>query len=239
MQYVGRMANTESSFADRYGRALTLAGSIAEFTPAFAPPDTSLTPTNFAAFLESIEAANRTLADRREDLSNAVAERQAMAKTIKTLCQRAMTYVTSNPAWSKHASTIKLTYTRLRGYRPGRAKAPTQGDEAEVRKFKVTQRSFAELDDLFTRFITALDKVPGYAPPAPELTITQLQATDTAFETINKAIADLAPEVALLVRNRASLYESLREKARGIKAAVLAQYGPTSPEYDTIKRLRF
>ncbi len=134
---------------------------------------------------------------------------------------------------------MKPTYDKLRGYRAAAVKPPADDSKDEKKKAKVGQQSFADIEGLFAKLIKALEKVPGYAPPADELTLPELGALAADFGDKNEMLASLGPSLGVLVRERQALYESLSDKAQSIKAAVSAQYGPTTPEYGAIKGLKF
>ncbi len=233
------MANSESTFADKLGRAQNLQSAVAGYTPAFAPADVSLKPPAFKTFIESIETANETLDDKRGTYSVYTGERLAMVKDIKARAQRAMSYIKSNSAWAKRYESAKLIYDKLRGYTPANVKAPEGDTVTEKKKVKVGQQSFSDIEGLFSKLITALGKVPRYAPPAAELTIAELTGLDDAFSAMSDDIGTVAAEISVLVRERAALYEELSDKAQSIKAAVSSQYGPKSAEFTTIKGLKF
>jgi len=234
------MPNTEQTFADRFARAQQLQAAVASFNPTFTPADASLTPAAFGTYLTDLATLNDTIAEQRADYSTQAGERAAVLAEVKSRSQRAMSYLKSNAAWARHAEAAKLIYDKLRGYRTAATPAPSvpAATVEAKKKIKSGQQSFADVEGLFTKFISALKKVPGYAPPAPELALPGLTTLAEAFTDKNDALAELAAGLAPLVKDRLARYDDLTDKAQAIKAAASAQYGPKSSEFLSIKGLK-
>ena len=234
------MPLSDSSFADILSRADTLASAITSFTPTFAPPDATLVAGVFTSFVNGLRTLSNATNTAHSDYSTATVDRLAMVKDLKTRAMRAMRYVQSNAAWASNASSLKLTYDKLRNNRTARKKLPTSGSVAEVKKaIKTGEQSFGDLDALFTRFVVGLSKIVGYNPPATELTLMNMQTLNTNFTAKNKTLAGLAETAALQVRARLTGFADLKNKARSIKNAVGSQYGMQSAQYTSIKGLAF
>ena len=234
------MSSSDSSYADILSRADTLASAITQFTPAFTTADITLLPMAFTSFVNGLRTLNNTTNTANTDYSNGARERNVMVKDLKTRAMRAMRYVKSNVAWATNASTLKMTYDKLRNYKTAPPKLPTTGTPGEVKKaIKNGEQSFGDIDSLFTKFVVGLSKVAGYNPPATELTLMNMQTLNTNFTTKNKAMAGLGETAALQVRARQAGFTDLRTKATAIKNAAGAQYGMQSAQYTSIKGLRF
>lgn len=84
------------------------------------------------------------------------------------------------------------------------------------------------MESHLSRLIAKLQKIADYDPPAPELSVAELQALHAALSTKNLAMVELAQELSMSQRDRAAAYDGergLREQMKAIKAAVRAQYG--------------
>lgn len=234
------MANTEVSFADRFARAQQLQAAVANFTPTFSPADPSLKPATFGTYLTALGALNDSISEQRANYSTQAGERVALLTDLKDRSQRAMSYLKSNAAWQKHADAAKLIYDKLRGYRVSASPAPSvpaTSPEAK-KKAKTGQQSYADVEGLFTKFIAALKKVPGFAPPTPELTLDALGTLAVTFTEKNDKLAELSASLAPLVKDRLARYEELSKKGQAIKAAVSSQYGPRSAQFLSIRGLK-
>jgi hypothetical protein len=95
------MPISETTFADRLGRAQVLSAGLNTFSPAFDPADTELEPAAFSTFLADLTTLNGTANSAKDDYSTAAAERVIMVKDIKTRALRAFRYVQSNPKWGQ------------------------------------------------------------------------------------------------------------------------------------------
>lgn len=234
------MPNTERTFADRLGRAKLLLSAIEDFTPAFAPAAPDLRVAEFDVFVAALEAANDKTSDEKDTYSTQSASRAETVKQVKALALQAMSYVKSNPAWARHHATLKPTYDKLRGYRTARDVVPVEPPATAVEKkaIKSGQQSFADIEGLFGKFLKALGKVPGYAPPAAEITIPALTTLDTALSDLNEELAALSAALSITIKERFDAFEQLTKKNLAIKAAALAQYGTSSAEYKSIKGIK-
>lgn len=234
------MPNTEKTFADRLGRAQLLQSTIAGFTPAFAPADTSLNAANFEDFVTVLEAANVEVNDQRDTYATKAALRTDIVREAKTRAMQAINYVKSNSAWGRHFDTLKPTYDKLRGYRPAREVVPVEppATAAEKKAIKSGQQSYADIEGLFGKFLKALGKVPGYAPPAPTITLAELNTFAASFSELNDQLAGLAAALSIAIKERYDAFDLLNDKNQDIKAAVLAQYGIKSAEYKSIKGIK-
>lgn len=216
------MANTEKTFADILGRATELSEAIENFTPAFTPADATLAPAAFETFVTGLLALNSDTNDQNGQYSTAATERKALVAAVKATALRALRYVQSNKAWASHAASLKLPYDKLRNNHPPRDKSPAPTPPAEQKKaLKLGQQSYADIQSHFAKFVAGLGKIPGYAPAAGSgLTLTELEAQSDALKAKNTVLADLANSLA-------------------IKNAALSQYGKISPQYTSIKGLKF
>ena len=234
------MPTSQQTFADRLGRANTVAAAINLATPVFAPADITLNSANFAPFVTGLGTMNEGANAANDAYATAVRQRLAMVKDIKGRALRAFRYVLSNKAWAANASSLKLTYDKLRANKPKAAKLPPSGSPGEVAKaIKSSEQSFSDLESLLMKFVVGLGKITGYAPAAAELTLSALQSLSAAYATKNQTMASLAEDAALKIRSRQTGFLDLKSKTKDIKNAVLAQYGPKSATYTSIKGLSF
>jgi hypothetical protein len=229
----------DTSFPDRLGRGRLMHAAIAGFDPQFAPADAALKAGAFNSALNDLETLNSETDDLVDQYKTGVRERTAIIVDLRDRAGRVLSFVVSNKAWSKHLPAVKSVVEKIRGNRAVTIKPPTGAETAEeTKKRKSGARSFTEMTAHLVRLIAAVKKISGYAPPAAELTIAQLQALHAALHARNLAMVDLDQETGMKQRERFNAYngpDGLKENMKAIKAAVRAQYGGASPEYAAVK----
>lgn len=235
------MPLTEQSYADRQQRGRNLQTAIASFSPAFAPAEPTLLPAAFLTFLETLDTLNTEVGSLSAQYSTGVQERMPMLADIKERAARVLAFVQSNSAWTAFVPSLKKYVDKIRGNRPKPPAAPTSGEDsgsAPVKKRNQGEQSLGDIEEHFERLIASLSAVPGYAPPAADLTIANLTLAADAFAAKNLALATLGNTLGMKQKARLEGYDGaggLREKMKAIKAAVRAQYGTSSPEYGQVK----
>ena len=232
------MPNTETTFADRLQNGRDLQAAIAAFSPAFAPTDATLAVAAFLTFLNGLDTMNTSTGAATAAYSTEVSARTAMVKLIKDLAARVLAYLKSNKVWAKYLPGIKALVDKIRDNRPKapKAPAPAEGPTSPAAKKRIKgEQSFGDIATNFEKLVAALAPVPGYAPPATELSIANLQTAADDFSDQNSTMAALIQQVGLKQRDRLDGYKTLREMMKAIKEAVKSQYGSGSPEYDQVK----
>jgi hypothetical protein len=233
------MPITEKSFADRLQRGRDVQTAIAVFVPAFAPADASLGATPFGNFLDDLDDLNTEVGTLVAQYTTGVAERTPMVEDIKDRAGRVLAYLKSNSAWKAFVPGIKLLVDKIRNNRLRAPKPPTPGEGAEpVKKRNKGEQSYGDIEENFEKMIAALGAVPGYAPPATDLSIASLTTLATTFATKNLTMSTLGNQIGMKQRARLEQYDGpsgLKEKIKAIKNAVRSQYGTDSAEYNQIK----
>ena len=133
-----------------------------------------------------------------------------------------------------------LQGTKLKSKKPPEVKADP---EAEVKQNVSHKSDFDNRLESFDAIIQFLATFPGYAPNEPELTVAGL--TDFYNELKSLVSADVNAEVAL---DNARIYRdvTLFKPVTGLayigkngKLYIKSAYGPDSPQYKQIAKLRF
>ncbi len=240
------MANAETTFADRHGRAETMQSTIAAFVPVFAPSDVSLLPAAFDAFLTTVNTANVAVSTAEAEATNDVMLRAGLLKSIKERTTQIVGYVKSNKAWKNYLPAVKKAADKVRGYHPPKAKPapppPGSTPPPAVPKRNQGEQSYADAEGLFCKVIEAVKKVPGYAPTADSnIQIAQIESLLNGFGSANRDVG--VSDVALTNKQvaRLKLYDGpdgLREKMLAIKEAAKGQYGGQSAQYLSVKSIR-
>ena len=140
--------------------------------------------------------------------------------------------------WKKYLPGIKSLVDKIRDNRPKPPKppAPAEGPTSPAaKKRNKGEQGFGDIATNFEKLVAALAPVPGYAPPATELTIANLTTAAGNFNTQNSTMSTLNINLGLQQRDRSDGYDTLRSKMKAIKEAVKSQYGSSSAEYDQVK----
>lgn len=235
------MPVSEQGFADRQQRGQTMQTAIAGFSPAFAPADASLAPAAFLTFVGQLDVLNTEVGTLATQYTNGVEQRAPMMADIQERAARVLEYVKSNSVWAEFVPGLKKYVDKIRGNRPATPKPPASGEapgSAPAKKRSQGELSFGDIEENFERLIAALASVPGYAPPATELTIANLTTLATTFATKNLTMATLGNSLIMKQAARLKAFDGpggLKDKMKAIKSAVRSQYGTDSAEYESVK----
>jgi hypothetical protein len=244
------MANSERSFADRYGRAQTLHSLIAEFTPAFTPPDAKITPAGFGTYVASLSAANITLKEKEVAAVVEMANRRGMAEDLKETALRIKDYVTSNSEWAPWHDSVSRAADKVRGQVLSKRKTPAPEEEVEPetppkprRMGSRTQQGFHDIGGHFTGLVLAVKQVTGYTAGVDSgLQLLDLEAQDTAYDNVLEEAAKKEAAYTEGVRVRRTLYDhkenGLNLRMKSIKKAVRSQYGVNSEQFLSVKAVK-
>lgn len=242
------MANSESSFADRLQRGVTLHAAIAGFTPIFAPADPAVEPAAFNTFLESLGTMNQGVALAEAEWKVGAANRSALVAEIKARALRANARVKSNSAWKARQAAVKTAAANLRGYRTPPPKVPADpeaGTPAPASRAKRDQ-SYGDIKNLLDKLVAALNQVPQYDTGSPvEITTASLAALSTQLDGLNQTVAGMEQALAAVRVPRSAAYNTdqpgspcLRSRMLAAKEAAKSQYGSTSMEYAQVKGIK-
>ena len=242
------MSVSEKSFRDRQGKAQLLKDAVASFTPAYAPADTALTVSSFQTFITSVGTANTLVENLTVGYTNAATARVNLVKTIRATVTQAVGYVKSNKAWVSQFKAVKAAADKMRGVRPPTGtKAPVEVPPggpvppAEVARSKGEQ-GYVELAAHLGTFITALNACSPYTPTATGISLATFGSLVTQFNSANTSISNLTPPLTTAREARRRLYyvgDCLEKKFQAVKEAVKGQYNQSSPEYLTVRGIRW
>lgn len=241
------MANSEKSFRDRQAKAQLLQDTVENFTPVFAPADTSLNATNFQLTINGVDAGNSNVETLASNYTTAATQRLVLVKTVKERVTQALSYIKSNKAWDAQCKTAKMAADKLRNISPPKETAPPPGDggatpPAEENKRSTGQQAYAELAAHFESFINAAMSCAGYAPPSVAITASELGGLLSQFKGLNSFTSGLSGQIKTARELRYRLYfssEALADKFQSAKDAVKGQYGQSSAQFAAVKSLKW
>ena len=186
------MPISESTFADRLARGRLMQTTIAGFSPTFAPIDVTLAAAAFGTFLDGLDLLHTTTGSLVTQYSTEVPLRNETVTLIKGLSSQVLSLIKSNPAWKNHVPAIKALVDKIRGTRPKAPKAepPPPGETPPERKRRNTgEQGYGDIEENFERLIAALGGVPGYTPPATEISIASLTTVANNYAAKNLTMA--------------------------------------------------
>lgn len=247
-------STSERTFGNRleHERALQVA---LDKIAGYAPDNANLTPIKFKQHLDNVEAANNMVASTSQTLSDARTGRRLAyfgdAKQgvpgLATLAARVRDTVGSMAGGKNSPSykQIQRLTQKISNYRPPKrpVTAPPPEPNANKKEISQSEASYGSLVQAGRDLAAAAAKVPGYNPTAADLQPAALTAAMTALANHNKLVTTALVEVRNTVAARAELYEGeqtgLKSQFQQAKAAVAAQFGRRSPEYQAIAHIRY
>lgn len=237
------MANAETTYADRLGRAIILKESVEGFIPAYAPVDAELTLANFQILLGMISTKNAEVGNLKDTYSTEAGVRVAVVKDLKARSRGAKNFVISTKTLKKYHSTVKRSCAKITSSRTKKTVIPSDPSTPENQKKRNKgEQSYADIAGNFENLISLLTDIGvGYAPFDADLTIANLTTVHTDLLQKSKDLGEFFGQVSVAVKERFDLYnddEGLREKKKAIKAAVKSQYGADSAQFNAIKGIK-
>ena len=235
------MANTELSYADRLQRGRDMQTATVGFSPAFAPVDSTLGAASFLTFLDGLDTLNTEVGTLLGQYTTGVAQRTPMVEDIKDRSLRVLSLIKSNAVWKAFLPAIKSLVDKIRGNTPKPPKPPAPGESPgspPAKKRNKGEQSFGDIETNFEKLIALLAGVPGYTPPAADLTVANLTTLANDFAAKNLAMSSLGNQLGMKQKARSDAYDGdtgLRARMKAIKEAVRSQYGSSSPEYEQVK----
>jgi hypothetical protein len=247
-------STSERTFGNRLEHARSLHAALGKIT-GYKPDNTALDTAPFGTYLDSVEAANNDVAGKTQVLSDVRTGRRLAyfgdakegAPGLATLAARVRDTVGSMAGGKNSPSykQIQRLTQKISNYRPPKKAVSTTPGEPAANKKEISQSeaSYGSLVQAGRDLAAAAAKVPGYNPSASDLQPAALTAAMTALADKNKEVATALVDVRNAVAARAELYESdqsgLKSKFQQAKAAVAAQYGRRSPEYQSVSHIKY
>lgn len=247
-------STSERTFGNRLEHARSLHAALGKIT-GYKPDNTALDTAPLGTYLDSVEAANNDVAGKSQVLSDARTGRRLAyfgdAKQgvpgLATLAARVRDTVGSMAGGKNSPSyrQIQRLTQKISNYRPPKkpVTAPPGTPDANKKEISQSEASYGSLVQAGRDLAAAAAKVPGYNPSAADLQPAALTAAMTALADNNKTVATALVDVRNAVAARAELYESdqtgLKSKFQQAKAAVAAQFGRRSPEFQSVSHIKY
>lgn len=177
--------------------------------------------------------------------TNAINARELVFAPLKLLVTRIPYAVVASDAPANAVADVKTLVRKLQGRRatPKVKDDPaTPADESENSNSS-SQQSFDNRVDYLDKLIQLLAGLPGYKPNEPELTAASLTTLLADMKTANTAVINSAtPLSSARIKRNDELYNlqsGLVTVANDVKAYVKSVFGPSSPQYKQINKIKF
>jgi hypothetical protein len=194
--------------------------------------------------------AKRELVNVNQKLSEysiKVGERQEKYKDLKKLTTRLVNALAASKTTERTIENAKAIQKKIQGIRASSVATPPPPEgntpAAEVKTNSVSQQSFGQLSEHFSKLIILLQSEPNYNPNEVELKVATLSTLLTEMNTSNTNVMNAANEISNARINRNKLFYSdeacLFNCVAEVKKYVKSLYGATSPQYKQVSGLKF
>jgi hypothetical protein len=254
---------SETGHAKNVAHFEDLIAHCVAYGTAYNPIGPHIQLTALQALLASAEAQLLATTAAKTALNTATNTREVAFQAIRKLSTRIVNAASTIAATPQTLADIKSINRKIHGQRSRKIEddttpdtttpvtsvtgqpdvvAPT-GNPAAHRHISASQRSFDQVIQHFTRLIQALTAEPLYAPNEPELQVATLATQLAGLHAANSAVivAGVAYSNAVIARNNV-LYDdaaSLTNSAAEVKKYVKSVFGPDSPQYRQVNKIRF
>ena len=176
-----------------------------------------------------------------------VGERKEKYKDLKKLATRLVNALAASKTTERTIENAKSLQKKIQGIRASSVPIPPQqeGNEttAEVKINSVSQQSFGQLSEHFSKLIILLQSEPNYNPNEVDLKVATLSAMLTEMNTSNNNVMNAANEIsnARIKRNKLFYTDEICifNCAAEVKKYVKSLFGTTSPQYKQVSGLKF
>lgn len=231
---------SERSFTDRVQKGRDLSAAVTLMEPAYEPADMRNQIGNLDAVITIAEDANADVEEKRIPYVDNTSDRNALLKTIGPIVTQSLAYVKSNSSWNTRYEALKKAADKVRGVPPpsSRRKDP----DPDAKKREVGERSYEEIAAHLKTYNERLEALGAYSPPDPKITLVGLGNLYTSLRNYNLAIPSISRLLADAISDRQLAYtgpNGLKSIFDGVKASVKGQYGLSSPQYQSIRGIRW
>ncbi len=213
--------------------------------PGYNPSASALTIASLTAKLSDVRTALSNVMAAQTIFNNAVNNRKLEFQNLKPLATRIVNALNASGAPAEAVKDAKTIIRKLRGKRAAAEKPgePAPGTTPPGNSISVSQQSYDQKVQHFSKLIALLSTTATYNPNETELTITALQAKLTALQAAETAVigAYTAYSNSRIARDEA-LYNpatGIVATAGNVKKYVKAISGSASPYFDQINGLPF
>lgn len=237
-------SNSETGHAKNVANFATLIQYCTGYGSSYNPSKTSIQLANLNTKLSQVNSAITGLNDLIPTHTLAVNSRDITFSPLSKLVTRVFNAVEASDVTKLFVADVKTVVRKLQGRR---AKAvnttpPVEGGEPP-KTHSVSQMSFDSRIVNLQMLIELLASEPGYAPNETELTVASLTTLLNNMKSANQAVivADVPVKNARINRDNIMYVgdSSLVALAADVKKYVSSIFGPDSPQFKQLSKLKF
>lgn len=249
------MASTsEKSFASRYGRGKELYNCIKDFRN-YRPNKDDLTPASLMSLLDSIDAANKSVARTNETYRAAMEKRNLLIRGedgMIGLARKIRDYTSSSLKGGKnsvHFKSIQKECQRMISGKKGITKpdVPEAGKEngngsSPKAKRSTTETGVNALIAYAKNIAEIIRTLPGYSPSNPLLTAEGFEAVIRDVVRLHDEYVTAYEAYSRAAKERNDLFEGdngLRVRMVRVKEYIVFEYSRQSQEYAAVRKIRY
>jgi hypothetical protein len=238
------MASTsETGHAKNVANFEDLISFVTAYGTPYNPTKAAIKLTNLTAVFTQSKTDILNVITKSVAFNNVTNSRIIQFDPIRTLSTRLVNAFASTDATPEMIKDARTINRKLQGKRAKSMETPTDPNSPIPKTISVSQQSYDQLIENFTKLVELLKSEPTYAPNEVDLKITTLTALLTALKASNTGVSNAYTEVsnARIARDK-TLYKDktgLYDIANDVKNYVKSLFGATSPEFKQISKIKF
>jgi hypothetical protein len=209
----------------------------------FAPANNKLKMPALLTLRNNAQNAIDAASTAKSINDHAITTRSLAFKNINPTVTKAINLLSASGVPAQTIAQARTIVRKLTGQRADNSAPTVLADGTTAKRISVSQLSYDNRLENFSKFIDFLNLVPEYAPNEPSLAITGLKTLHDAAEAANITViqTNLQFSNARILRDK-FLYQDndgLIFIAQDLKNYIKAIFGATSSEYKQVSKLKF
>lgn len=219
----------------------------AGYGSAYQPSKADLTVQALTQLLDNSRAAIAEVNQKQLVYNRAVYDRQIKFEPLKKLSTRLLNALMATEADDRIIEAAKALQKKIYGGRSTSIAAPDPTEEGVVatatKRKSVSQQSYVQLSEHFSKLILLLQSEPSYKPNEVELQVGTLMSLLVEMNALHTMVMNTDTEIKnARIRRNDLMYHApvcLRHCANDAKRYIKSIFGATSPQYKLVTGLNF
>lgn len=255
-------SNSETGHARNVANIKQLAEYVATLGSQYNPSNSNISHT---ALSTKWTASNSALVNHRNakaQFDTVVNQREIQFKDVRKLATRIVSALNACGASDEVVKDARSILLKIRGERAKPKKKPAQvenpdqegelsppqegegqGSKDETKQISVSQQSYDQITENFAKLLALVQLEPKYMPNEPDLTVASLTTYADNLLASNGAVASQVAAYTTSLHNRNKILyegeESIPKLAEDVKEYMKSVFGSNSPEYKTVRSIKF
>jgi hypothetical protein len=235
-------STTETGHAKNVINFESLITNITSFGTTYNPSKASLKLANLNASLTQAKTELISVSTKNVAFNNATNSRVQQFDNLKPLATRLMNALKATDATKFTVADARTINYKLQGRRAKSIEAPADPNTPAPNTISVSQQSYDQQAEHFSKFIDLLKSETSFTPNETELKVTTLATTLTALKTANSNVITTFTAVSnsRIARNK-TLYKEktgICDLAQEVKNYTKSVYGASSAEYKLVSKIK-